>query len=126
VAAHGLPGLQAQWGHVLATIRPVTNAEGQLFLSCVDTEYFLHGWPLDTAILLDARRPGQTLGAIPGAIPLAGHPGFVNLVLGSGPGSLTAQRIGNAWLVVAGGASVTQRLEVLGALRIAKLVLPAP
>jgi hypothetical protein len=126
VAAHGLPGLQAQWGHVLATIRPVTNAEGQLFLSCVDTEYFLHGWPLDAAILLDARRPGQTLGAIPGAIPLAGHPGFVNLVLGSGPGSLTARRIGNAWLVVAGGASVTQRLEVLGALRIAKLVLPAP
>ncbi len=126
VAADGLPGLQPQWGHVLVAIRPVTNAEGELFLSCVDTEYFLRGWPLDTAVLLDARRPGQTLGPIPGAIPVAGHPGFVNLVLGSGPGSMTARRIGNAWLVVAGGASLAQRLEVLGALRIVKLALPAP
>jgi hypothetical protein len=126
LAAHGLHGLRPQWGHVLAAIRPVTDAEGELFLSCVDTEYFLHGWPLDTAILLDARRPGQTLGPLPGAVPVAGRPGFVNLVLGSGPGSMTARRTGNAWLVVAGGASLAQRLEVLGALRIAKLALPAP
>jgi hypothetical protein len=126
VAARGLPGLQPQWGHVLVAIRPVTDAEGELLLSCVDTEYFLRGWPLDTAVLLDARRPGQTPGPIPGAIPVAGHPGFVNLTLGAGPGSLTARRIGNAWLVVAGGASLAQRLEVLGALRIAKLTLPAP
>lgn len=126
VTAHGLPGLQAQWGHVLAAIRPVTDAEGELFLSCVDTEYFLRGWPLDTAVLLDARQPGQTLDPIPGGIPVAGHPGFVNLMLGSGPGSMTARRIGNAWLVVAGGASLAQRLEVLGGLRITKLTLPAP
>jgi hypothetical protein len=123
VTAHGLPGLQAQWGHVLAAIRPVTDAEGELFLSCLDTEYFLRGWPLDTAVLLDARQPGRALDPIPGGIPVAGHPGFVNLVLGSGPGSMTARRIGNAWLVVAGGAGLAQRLEVLGALRITKLAL---
>jgi hypothetical protein len=124
IAARGLPGLQPQWGHVLAAIEPVASAEGELFLSCVDTEYFLHGWPLDTAILLDAHRPGQTLGPIPGASPVAGHAGVVNVVLGSLPGDLTARRVGNAWLVVEGGASLAQRLQVLGALRIAKLALP--
>lgn len=124
LALHGLPGLRAQWGHVLAAIEPVTDAEGELFLSCVDTEYFLHGWPLDTAILLDARHPGRTLGPLPGASPVAGHPGVVNVVLGSLPGDLTARRVGNAWLVVESGASLAQRLEVLAALSIAKLSLP--
>jgi hypothetical protein len=125
IATYGPLGLRPQWGHVLSTIRPVADAEGELFLSCVDTEYFLHGWPLDAAILLDARRPGQTLGPIPAANPVPGHPGVVNVAVGAGPGGLTAQRIGNAWLVVAGGASLAQRMEVLGALRIAKLALPA-
>jgi hypothetical protein len=124
IAQDGLPGLRAQWGHVLARIEPVTDAEGELFLSCVDTEYFLHGWPLDSAILLDARRPGLTLGPLPGASPVAGHPGVVNVALGSLPGDLTARRVGNAWLVVESGASLAQRLRVLDALRIAKLSLP--
>jgi hypothetical protein len=124
IAQNGLPGLRAQWGHVLARIEPVTNAEGELFLSCVDTEYFLHGWPLDSAVLLDARRPGLTLGPLPGASPVAGHPGVVNVALGALPGDLTARHIGNAWLVVEGGASLVQRLQVLDALRIAKLSLP--
>jgi hypothetical protein len=124
ISQHGLPELQPQWGHVLARIEPVDDAEGELFLSCIDTEYFLHGWPLDTAILLDAHRPGQTLGPLPGAIPVAGHPGVVNVTLGSLPGDLTARRIGNAWLVVESGANLAQRLEALDALRIAKLTLP--
>jgi hypothetical protein len=126
IARHGLPALRPQWGHVLAAIQPLTDAEGELFRSCVDTEYFLRGWPLDAAVLLDARQPGRTLGPIPDANPVPGHPAVVNVALGAGPGGLTAQRIGNAWLVVAGGASLAQRLEVLGALRIAKLALPAP
>jgi hypothetical protein len=86
---------------------------------------FLRGWPLEAAILLDAHRPGQTLGPIPDASAVPGHPGVVNVVLGSLPGDLTARRVGNAWLVVEGGASLAQRLEVLGALRIARLALPA-
>jgi len=47
-------------------ITPVSHAVGEVFLSCVDTEYYLRGSPLDAAALLDGRQPGQVLGPIPG------------------------------------------------------------
>jgi hypothetical protein len=71
------------------------------------------------AVLLDARRPGQSLGPIPGAKPVPGLPDIVDLE----GGSLTARRIGNAWLVVQGGSGAAQRRQVLAALRISKLDL---
>ena len=37
--------------------------------------------------------------------------------------SLTAKRVGNAWLVVQGGAGLAQRVQVLDAVRINKLDL---
>lgn len=120
---HGLPGLVPEWGHVISRIKAVNDSEGEVFLSCVDTEYYLHGWPLEVAVLLDAAEPGQVLGPVPGGQPVIGHPGVVNLAAGQFPGSLTAQRVGQAWLVVQGGASLAQRLRVLGALQIAKLAL---
>jgi hypothetical protein len=120
---HGLRDLTPEWGHVIARIRPVTNSQGELFLPCVDTEYYLHGWPLEVSVLVDAVQPGQTLGAIPGALPVGGYPNIVNLAVGQFPGSLTAKQVGEAWLVVQGGASLTQRLRVLKALRIVKLQL---
>jgi hypothetical protein len=123
IAQHGLPALEPQWGHVLTRIAPVAEAEGELFLSCVDTEFFLHGWPLQSAILLDAHQPGATLGALPGAVAVPGHPGVVEVPLGRFPGDIAAKRVGNAWLVVQGGQSSAQRLRVLAALRIARLVL---
>lgn len=121
---HGLPGLTPEWGHVIRRIVPVSGSQGEVFLSCVDTEYYFHGWPLEVAVLLDAANPGQTLGAIPGATPVPGDPNTVNLVAGQFPGSITARQIGMAWLAVEGGASLTQRLRVLGALEIKKLELP--
>jgi hypothetical protein len=38
------------------------DSMGKLFLSCLDTEYYLHSWPLQVGVLLDARRltPGLT------------------------------------------------------------------
>jgi hypothetical protein len=85
---------------------------GRAFLSCVDTEYYLHGWPLDAAILLDAAHPGSSPAAIAGLKAVPGAPGFFN-----GPGDfhgdLTATRHGNAWLVVAGGSGPAQRILVL-------------
>jgi hypothetical protein len=117
----GLGALKPVWGHVISRIRPVTGSQGEVFLSCIDTEYYLHGWPLEVSVLLDAAQPGQTLGAIPGARPVNGHLKLVNLAAGQFPGSLTAQRVGQAWLVVQGGASLEQRLRVLRALRITKL-----
>jgi len=119
LAQHGLPALVPEWGHTIGKIWPASDANSAVFLSCVDTEYYLHGWPLVVAVLLDGRRPGRVLGPIPGAAPVAGHADTVDLA----GGSLSARRIGNAWLVVQGGSRLAQRLQVLAALRIGTLDL---
>jgi hypothetical protein len=136
LAQHGLPALHAQFGHTIAWIAPVPDALGEVFLSCVDTEYWMDGWPLQAGVLFDGHRPGQVLGPIPGARPVPGQPDMVNLPLGRVPLnydtpisadspqlSLTAKRVGNAWLVVQGGYGLAQRVQVLNALRITKLDL---
>ena len=134
LAQHSLPALHAQFGDTVAWISPVNDALGEVFVSCVDTEYYLDGWPLQAAVLLDGHRPGQVLGPIPGARPVPGEPDMVNLPLGRVPlnydtpisadspqFSLTARRVGNAWLVVQGGSGLAQRVQVLNSLRISKL-----
>jgi hypothetical protein len=123
LAQHGLPGLVPEWGHVIGHITGAKGSEGEVFLPCIDTEYYLHGWPLEVAVLLDAAQPGRVLGPIPGAQPVLGHPGVVTVPADQFPGSLTAKQVGQAWLVVQGGASPAQRLRVLSALAIAKLAL---
>jgi hypothetical protein len=113
IHAHGLPGLEPQWGHVAATIQPYpTKIIGRAFFSCADTEYYLHKWPLDTAILLDAQNPGNPPAAIPGMTPVARAPGLFD-ASGGFHGAITAIRHGNAWLVVAGGSGLSQRIDVL-------------
>ena len=136
LAQQGLPALHAEFGHTVATISPDHEALGQVFVSCIDSEYYLHGWPLQAGVLLDGHRPGQVLGPIPGARPVPGQPDMVNLPAGRVPWnygspvtadspqfSLTAKRVGDAWLVVQGGSGLAQRVQVLGALRISKLDL---
>lgn len=136
LAQHGLPALHAEFGHTIAAISPDPDAIGEVFVSCIDAEYYLHGWPLQAGVLLDGHRPGQVLGPIPGARPVPGHPDMVNLPLGRVPWkydgpisadspqfSLSAKRVGNAWLVVQGGSGLAQRVQVLHALRISKLDL---
>ena len=130
LAQHGLPALHAQFGHTITWISPTPDALGEVFVSCVDTEYYLHGWPVQAGVLLDGHRPGRVLGPIPGARPVPGQPGMVDLATGHFPSSLfsrnfgvTAKRVGNAWLVVQGGSGLAQRVQVLNALRISKLDL---
>jgi hypothetical protein len=109
----GLPGLRAKWSHVAAAIRPFPGAlVGRSFFSCVDTEYYLHNWPLDAAVLLDAAHPGTSPAAIPGLEPVRGQRGYFNGP-GDFKGELTATRVGNSWLVLAGGSGLAQRLEIL-------------
>lgn len=119
LSEHGLPGLTPAWGHTIARIQPVNGSLGELFLSCVDAEYYLHGWPLATGVLLDAHRPGRVLDPLPGATPVSGAPEVVDFP----SAALSARRIGNAWLVVRGGSGSRQRLQVLEALRISRLDL---
>ncbi len=113
IHAHGMPNLQPQWGHVATSITPYPQRIiGRAFYSCIDTEYYVHHWPLETAILLDAQHPGSTPAAIPGLTRVPAAAAFYN-----GPGDFrggqTAIRKGNAWLVVAGGSGLAQRIEVL-------------
>jgi hypothetical protein len=130
LSQHGLSALHAQFGETIAWITPVKDALGEVFLSCIDAEYYLHGWPIEAAVLLDGRQPGQVPGPIPGARPVPGQPGIVDLPTGHFPSSLfgrnfgvTAKRVGDAWLVVQGGYDLAQRVQVLNALRISKLDL---
>lgn len=116
--AHGLARLAGQWGHVAVAIRPFPGQiAGRAYFSCIDIEYYLHGWPLDAAILLDAARPGALPAPIPGVTPVRGAPGVFN-GRGHWNGDLTARRSGNAWLVVAGGSGLAQRVQVLKHLRV--------
>lgn len=124
LSEHGLPALTPEFGHVIKRIRPVHSATGEVFLSCIDTTYYLHGWPLEVAVLVNAKDPGHRPGPIPGAHRVPGHPATMKLAAGSFPGALTGRRIGQAWLVVQGGASLGQRLGVLDALTIQRLALP--
>jgi hypothetical protein len=113
IHARGLRALEPEWGHVAATIRPwPAKIVGRTFFSCIDTEYYLHNWPLETSILLDAQHPGRQPAAIPGMKPLSGTAGLFNAP-GDWHGELTASRLGNAWLVVSGGNGLSQRIQVL-------------
>jgi hypothetical protein len=111
--------LTPEWGSTLRSISTVNDYVGELFVSCVSTEYYLHGWPMTAAVLLDARHPGSVLGPIPGARPVPGRSDVVDFA----GASLTARCVGNAWLVLQGGSGTAQRVRVLDALRIKKLAL---
>jgi hypothetical protein len=130
LAQHGLPALHAQFGETIPWITPVKDALGEVFLSCIDAAYYLHGWPIQVAVMLDGRQPGHVPGPIPGARPVPGQPGTVDLPTGQFPSSLfsrnfgvTAKRVGNAWLVAQGGYDLAQRVQVVNALRISQLDL---
>ena len=113
IHAHGLPALEPEWGHVATAIRPYpAKIIGRAFFSCIDTEYYLHHWPLETAILLDAQHPGRPPAAIPGMEPVSGAAGVFSAP-GDWHGEITAIRLRDAWLVVAGGSGLRQRIDVL-------------
>jgi hypothetical protein len=111
--AHGFRGLTPQWGHVASRILPYGEPIiGRAFFSCVDTEYYLHHWPLDAAILLDAQHPGRLPAPLPEMTRAPGSAGIFNTP-GGWDGAITARRSRDAWIVVAGGSGITQRLELL-------------
>ena len=117
IRAQGLPALEPEWGHVVARIAPYPlKIMGRAFFSCIDSEYYLHNWPLETSILLDAQSPGRPPAPIPGMKPVGGQNGLFNAP-GGWHGEITATRHGNGWLVVAGGSGLAQRIEVLRHLR---------
>lgn len=107
-----LSGLTAQWGKVALHAEGRNGILGQGFLSCADTEYFLHKWPLQATVLLNGQTPGAPPAALPNMKPLAKHPGiWVER-------GMLARRSKHTWLLVKGGHGLAQQIEVLDSLQV--------
>jgi hypothetical protein len=111
-----LAGLRPRFGHVVTSLASTPGVAGSGYASCIDTEYSFAHSSLDAAVLLDAATPGQAAPvSLPGQAPVERHPGLY-----SAPGwngQLLGRRVGNAWLLVEGGANLKQRIAVLSHLR---------
>jgi hypothetical protein len=95
----------------MTQVRPHREVYGREFVSCAYTAYLFKNWPIVAGVLLDASRPGATPASLPAMQPLQGHPGIFQ-----GPGvegETIARRIPGAWLVVAKGEGLQQRLTLL-------------
>jgi hypothetical protein len=118
IAATNLRGLHARSGHVVSALAASPPVLGGGFLSCADTELAFHHQALDAAVLLEPASPGVAEPVeLPGATLVPHHRGLYSAP--GWTGRLLARRAGNAWLVVEGGASLRQRIEVLSHLRAA-------
>ncbi len=104
--ASALSGLVEKWGGVVTAMR---STPGQIvgggFVPCLDTGYILDGHAFQATILLDVSQPSHKLpGPIPGLLPIPGDQGFYNTAQSLGyVNPMTAERQGNAWIVLAGG-----------------------
>jgi hypothetical protein len=110
----GLAKATPEWGQIATVIHPYpAQIVGRGFLSCVDTEYFIPGYGMRAAVLLDAANPLRARpAAIPGLAPIQQAPSFYN---GAGDfqfGPMTARREGNAWIVVAGGGRNAEEARI--------------
>ena len=111
-------------GSVLSAAIGDPGILGHAFLPCLDVSFTLHGTRFAAAVLLDAKQPGQVPAELPDMQPVAGHPGIfarhramTNLFNDEANNlDIAARRVRNTWLVVAGGATSTQRTAALNAL----------
>jgi hypothetical protein len=121
-------------GSVLSTAIGDPGIIGRAFLPCLDASFTLHGTRFAAAVLLDAKQPGQTPAELPDMQPLAGHPGIfarhramTNLFNDEANNlDISARRVKNTWLVIAGGANSTQRTAALTALTVGPVNLNQP
>lgn len=111
----GLSGLSAEWGSVLTGVRSYHRTFGEAFLPCVNIGFSLGNWPLLGVVLLDAGNPGTAPGPLAAMRPISDHVGMFSAMSSQGP--VTMRRLRDAWLVVAGGTGLQQRLDVLQHLR---------
>ncbi|HVA30254.1 MAG TPA: hypothetical protein VMU58_03215 [Gaiellaceae bacterium] len=122
-----LRDIQLFFGSVVQHVHGFPQLAGRTFLSCAETQFGARkGVGVDAAILLDAQRPGRLPDPIADAVTV--RPGIVNA-----PGSaldqhksLTARRIGDAWLAIEAGGSLQQRIHILDTLRACVHLGPSP
>ena len=129
-------------GSVVTSVVPDPGIVGHAFLPCINTDLYslqttaghqgVYGSTLEAAVLLDAKNPGSTPARLPDMRPVPGRPGVYDqpnalLDIPGGPlgYGLSAERVGDAWLVVAGGTGTQQRLNALADLSVGP-INPAP
>jgi hypothetical protein len=88
-----LPGLTARWGTVLRRIVAFPKEQRGTYLSCGYAYLSRGASRLDVAVLLDARRPGVKPRPLPGALPVAGHPGVYVQPTIQAPSRLSRTRV---------------------------------
>jgi hypothetical protein len=119
-------GVRAGLGTVLTAIVPDPGIIGHAFLSCVAVGFRLHGAWFTAAVLLDAKHPGAPPVALPDMRAVPGAPGVLDRSSAFLREGITAQRAGDAWLVVQGQTSVSQRVQALRELRVGAIDLRPP
>ena len=122
--------LQTGSGSVLTASVAAPTITGSAFLPCVNEDLYLPrhadypdapaglGTYLVGAILLDAGQPGRSPARLPGMRLIPASDGIYDspdaeVFAGNANHGLTAKRIANAWVVVAGGTSAAQRTAAL-------------
>lgn len=122
-------GMQVQAGLVIAAAVPDPGIIGHAFLSCATLALRAGSSQMLAALLVDARHPG----AFPATLPdMRSVPGAVGVFTRAEPlglrarGNLIAERVGDAWLVVASAESPRQGLNALRALRVGPIDLRLP
>ena len=105
------PLFAAEGGSVVTRLVPGPTALGNPFVSCASTRY--NDALLRASVLLDARHPGSTPAALPGMLPLRGHPGI--FIAPGAESQMLARRVPHAWLVI-GGYNVVASVKLLEAL----------
>jgi hypothetical protein len=108
-------GMVVQEAEVVSRVVSRSGIIGQGFLSCASTSYTLNKRQLTSGLLLNASRSGATPLALPDMRPINGHTGVFQAPVAEG--EAVARRVVGAWLVVAGGGGIGQRLAVLEHLR---------
>lgn len=74
-----LAGTRTEWGEVATRIAGDPDMTARGWLSCLDEWLNAGGGSYEAAILLDGRSPGVAPAMLWGAIPVAGHPGMVQI-----------------------------------------------
>ena len=106
-----LTGLKIGGGSVITKVTSYSGLLGQGFISCASASYSLAGWPILAGMFLNASHPGMTPALLPAMQPLSGHPGTFQAP--GSEGEMVARRIPGAWLAVAKGKALAQRLTLL-------------
>jgi hypothetical protein len=126
-------------GSVVTSVVADPGIIGHAFLPCINADLYslqttatgpqnAYRSTLEAAVLLDAESPGSTPAMLPDMRPVLGRPGVYDqpsalLNLSPPSSGLSAERAGNAWLVVAGGTGTQQRLRVLANLTVGAINL---